>query len=113
MLNQVVLVGRLSENPVINKVEGGKQVMTVNLAVPRSFKNSEGIYETDFIRCVLWNGIAENTAEYCHKGDIVGIKGRLQMNSYVDKEEKKQNYSEVIAEKVTFLSSKKEEKADE
>lgn len=105
MLNQVVLVGRLSEDPVVNKLENDKQVMTVNLAVPRSFKNSEGIYETDFIRCVLWNGIAENTAEYCHKGDIVGIKGRLQMNSYVDKEDKKHNYSEVIAEKVSFLSS--------
>ncbi len=105
MLNQVVLVGRLSEDPVLNQIESGKQVMTVNLAVPRSFKNSDGIYETDFIRCVLWNGIAENTAEYCHKGDIVGVKGRLQMSSFTDKEEKKQYYSEVIAERVSFLSS--------
>lgn len=106
MLNQVVLVGRLTEDPVANKTENG-HVMTINLAVPRSFKNSEGIYETDFIRCVLWNGIAENTADYCKKGDIVGIKGRLQMNSYTDKEDKKHNYSEVIAERVSFLSSKK------
>lgn len=113
MLNQVVLVGRLSEDPVLNSTDKGKQVMTVNLAVPRSFKNSEGVYETDFIRCVLWNGIAESTSEYCHKGDIVGVKGRIQMSSYVDKNEKKQIFSEVIAEKVTFLSSKKEEKADE
>lgn len=112
MLNQVVLVGRLSEDPVVNQTENNKQVMTVNLAVPRSFKNSDGIYETDFIRCVLWNGIAENTAEYCKKGDVVGVKGRLQMNSYTDKNDKKQNYSEVIAEKVSFLSSSKpEEKA--
>ncbi len=106
MLNQVVLVGRLTEEPLANKIDNG-HVMTINLAVPRSFKNSDGVYETDFIRCVLWNGIAENTADYCKKGDIVGIKGRIQMNSYIDKEDKKQTYSEVIAERVSFLSSKK------
>ena len=108
MLNQVVLVGRLTEDPKLNKTEKGNQVMSVNLAVNRAFKNSDGIYETDFIKCTLWNGIAENTAEYCKKGDVVGVKGRLQTNNYIDSNDVKKYGIEVKAEKVTFLSSKKE-----
>ena len=89
MLNQVVLVGRLTDEPNIVDIDDNKKKTVVNLAVNRPFKNSEGLYETDFIRCVLWNGIATNTKEYCHKGDIVGIKGRLQTSTYEENEEKK------------------------
>ena len=78
----------------------------VTLAVPRSFKNSNGEYETDYIDCVLWKGIAESTVQYCKKGDLVGIKGRIQTRSYEVNDTKKYA-TEVIAEKVTFLSSKK------
>lgn len=56
----------------------------------------------DFIQCVLWNGIAENTAEYCRKGDLVGIKGRIQK---LEEDEE----MTLIAEKVTFLSAKENE----
>jgi single-strand DNA-binding protein len=106
MLNQVVLVGRLTDDLTVTEYEGGKKVTTLILAVQRTSKNSDGIYETDFIRCTLWNAIADRTAEYCKKGDIVGIKGRLQVSSYEDKKGNKQYSTEVIAEKVTFLSSK-------
>ena len=113
MLNQVVLVGRLTEDPNLAQTEKGNPVLNVNLAVSRPFKNSDGIYETDFIRCTLWNGIAENTSEYCKKGDVIGVKGRLQTHNYVDKEGNKRNTSEVIAERITFLSSKKDEQVEE
>lgn len=107
LMNNVVLVGRLTENPEVSTTESGKKVTTVSVAVTRNFKNPDGIYETDFIRCVLWNGIAANTSEYCHMGDVIGIKGRLQTHSYED-ENKKINYvTEVVAEKVTFLSTNK------
>ena len=106
MLNQVVLVGRLTSNPEAVELEGGHKKSTFSVAVPRSFKNSNGEYETDFIRCVLWDAIASSTAEYCHKGDIVGVKGRLQTSSY-EKDGEKKYSMDVIAEKVTFLSSKK------
>ena len=106
MLNQVVLVGRLTCNPEAVELEGGHKKSTFSVAVPRSFKNSNGEYETDFIRCVLWDAIASSTAEYCHKGDIVGVKGRLQTSSY-EKDGEKKYSMDVIAEKVTFLSSKK------
>lgn len=107
MLNQVVLVGRLTDDIEVITKTNGKKVSSLVLAVQRTFKNSEGIYETDFIKCTLWNAVAASTGEYCHKGDIVGIKGRLQVNSYEDKDGTKKYSTEVIAEKVTFLSSKK------
>lgn len=112
MLNQVVLVGRLTSDPEAVQLEGGHKKSIFNVAVPRSFKNSNGEYETDFIRCVLWDAIATSTAEYCHKGDIVGIKGRIQVTQFEENNEKKY-ITEVVAEKVTFLSSKKQEEADE
>ena len=106
MLNQVVLVGRLTKEVEIKEMEDGKKLGYINIAVGRSFKNAQGEYESDFIDCVLWNGVASNTAEYCHKGDIVGVKGRLQTTSYEKEDGTKVFKMEVIAEKLTFLSSK-------
>ncbi|MGN1371635.1 MAG: single-stranded DNA-binding protein [Candidatus Coprovivens sp.] len=109
MLNQVVLVGRLTDDVEVATKENGKKVTSLILAVQRTFKNIDGIYETDFIRCTLWNAVAASTSEHCHKGDIVGIKGRIQVNSYEDKDGTKKYSTEVIAEKVTFLSSNKKD----
>ena len=108
MLNQIVLVGRLVQDPEIKELENGKKVTNITLAVKRSYKNSEGIYETDFIPCIVWNEMAENAAEFCRKGDIIGIKGRLQTDTY-EKDSKNITKLNIIAEKVTFLSSKKED----
>ena len=114
MLNQTIIVGRMVTDPELRQTESGKKVMNVTLAVPRSFKNLNGQYETDFIDCVLWKGIAESTVQYCKKGDLIGIKGRIQTREYETSEEVKKHVVEVIAEKVTFLSSAKEpKKADE
>ncbi len=104
MLNQIILVGRLTRDVKINKTESGKKIATLSLAIPRSFKNMDGIYDTDFVDCILWETTATNTSEYCHKGDIVGIKGRVQSRAI--EEENKKNILEVVAEKVTFLTSK-------
>ena len=106
MNNLVYLIGRLVSDPELKKTETSKEHASITLAVQRSFKNPDGIYESDFIRCTLWNGIAQNTYEYCKKGDLVGIRGRLQIRNYQDNNETKY-ITEVIAEKVTFLSSKK------
>lgn len=108
MLNQTVIVGRIVKDPELNETDNGKKVTNITLAVPRSFKNSEGEYETDFISCVLWKGIAESTVEYCKKGDLVGVKGRIQTRTYEANDNIK-HVTEVVAEKVTFLSSKKSE----
>ena len=104
MLNQIVLVGRLTRNITVNESDSGIKVATIPLAIPRSFKNSDGTYDTDFVDCVAFDQIANNTSEYCEKGDIVGVKGRIQTR-IVDKEGQKENVMEIIAEKVTFVSS--------
>ena len=109
MLNQIVIVGRLTSNPEVVKSEDGKERSQITLAVPRSYKNADGEYDTDFVDCVLWNGIATNTAEYCHKGDIVGVKGRIQTNNYETEDGEKRKSTSIVAEKVTFLSSKSKE----
>lgn len=103
-MNQVVLVGRLTDNPIVVETVNGKKYTSVVVAVQRNFKNVDGIYETDFIRCILWNGIAANTSEYCHTGDVIGIKGRLQNRNYEDENKEVKYVTEVIAERVTFLS---------
>lgn len=111
MLNQAVIVGRIVRNPEIRETESGKKVSCITLAVPRSFKNVNGEYDTDFIRCTLWKGIAENTANYCSRGDVVGVKGRIQTRMVEYPDQTKHYLTEVIAEKVSFLSSTpKEEK---
>lgn len=108
MLNQIVLVGRLAKNINVNKSENGVKLATISLAIPRSFKNMEGTYDTDFIDCVAFENVAENTATYCSKGDIVGIKGRVQ-SRVIEKDGKKEYLMDVVAEKVTFLSSRKKD----
>ncbi len=100
MLNQIVLVGRIVSDPEIKETENENKVSNITLAVNRIFKNDNGEYETDFIPCVLWNSIAKTTCEYCKNGDLVGVKGRVQMTK---------NKMEVIVEKLTFLSNKKED----
>jgi len=107
VLNQTVIVGRLVKDPELFQTENGNNVTNITLAVPRSYKNSNGEYDTDFINCVLWKGIAENAVEYCHKGDLLGIKGRIQSRNIEIDEDTKRQIVEVVAEKVTYLSSKK------
>lgn len=111
MLNQIVLVGRLTRDITVNKSEKGVKVATISLAIPRSFKNSDGGYDTDFVDCVAFDSIAENTSDYCGKGDIVGVKGRVQ-SRLIEKEDKRENKVEIIAEKVTFLSSHTKDEKD-
>ena len=107
MLNQVVLVGRIVGDVEVKELEEGRRVANLKLAVNRSYKNAEGIYETDFINCRIWDNIATNVKEYCQKGDIVGVKGRLQSSTFEKEDGSKGSRIEVIAEKVTFLSSKR------
>lgn len=106
MLNQVIMVGRLVRDPVVEQTENGKSYSQLTLAIPRSFKNADGEYETDFVDSIAWGEIAKNTSEYCRKGDIIGIKGRMQSSTFDDKEGNKKFKLEIVAEKVSFLSSR-------
>lgn len=101
MLNMLTLVGRIVSDLEINETEKGNKIGVLKLAVPRTFKNENGEYDTDFIPVILNGDIAKNTAEYCKKGDMVGVKGKIQCEG---------NEIEIIAERVTFLTSKRNDK---
>ena len=105
MLNQLVVVGRLVKDPELRKTETGRNMTSITLAVPRAYKNTNGEYDTDFIDCILWSNVAETTTEYCHKGDLLGVKGRVQTRMVEKEEEKPKQVTEIIGERVTFLSS--------
>lgn len=113
MLNQVILVGRLTDDLKVIQSENGKSYSQMTLAVQRNYKNTEGVYETDFINVAAFESIAKNTSEYCKKGDIIGVKGRLQTSSFEDKDNNKKVKLEIIAEKITFLSSNRDNKNKE
>lgn len=106
MLNQIILVGRLVKKPELKESENGKKFSFIRLAIPRSFKNMNGEYDTDFIDCTLWDAVALSTVEYCDKGDIVGVKGRIQ-SRVIERESAKEYTINIIAEKVTFLTKSK------
>ena len=106
MYNLVQLIGRLTTNPEIIETESGKKVCNITIAVQRSFKNQDGIYEADFIRCSLWDAIATNVCEYCHKGDLVAVRGQIRTSSYTDDKDEKKYTTEVVVEKLIFLSTK-------
>ena len=97
MVNQVILIGKLTNKPMLEE-RGDKVYSKITLATPRSYKNINGEYETDFIDVVLIGKVAESCVEYCEQGDMVGVRGNLQRLKDKD--------LEVHAEKITFLSSK-------
>ena len=96
MTNMFTIVGRLVNEPmIIREEETNEDYTIINVAVGRNYKNEFGEYDTDFIRVKLCGSIATNIIEYCRKGDLIGVKGKIESI----------NYLELIAEKITFLSS--------
>ncbi len=108
MINQVILVGRLTKDPEVKITTEGTPVAHVTLAVNRNYRNQQGDLETDFVQCILWRKSAENTAQYCRKGSVVGVTGRIQTRHYDSQEGKRVYVTEVVAESVRFLSKKPE-----
>ena len=100
MLNQIVLVGRIANDLKLKQEENGVEYSEFKLAVPRAFKNADGEYETDFVPIQTFKGVAKSTVEYCKIGDVIGVKGRLQI------EDKK---LVIAVEKISFLSTSKNE----
>lgn len=114
MINQVILIGRITKDIELRHFENGNAVINFSLAVPRDYKNANGEYETDFIDIQATNKIAELTAEYCKKGDLISVRGRLEKKVWIDKEDKKHYDTYVRCDKVSFLSTKKDDnKQDE
>ncbi|NLA12045.1 MAG: single-stranded DNA-binding protein [Firmicutes bacterium] len=113
MLNLIVLIGRLTRDPELRYTPGnGTAVATFTLAVDRPFTNRQGEKETDFIRIVTWDKLAETCANYLQKGRLVAATGRLQIRSYEDKEGVRRQSTEVVARDVRFLEPPRTGEAD-
>lgn len=106
MINNVVLIGRLTKDPDLRYTSNGTATASFNLAVNRSFKNANGDREADFIDCVIWRKPAENLANYAHKGSLIGVTGRIQTRNYENQQGQRVYVTEVVAENFQLLESK-------
>ena len=102
-MNKVVLIGRLTKDPELRYTPGGVAVTSFFLAVNRSFTNSQGEREADFIPVVVWRVQAENCAKYLNKGRLVAVAGRIQTRSYNTPDGQRRYTWEVVADEVQFL----------
>lgn len=106
MINNVVLVGRLTRDPELRYMPSNVAVATFSLAVNRNFKDANGERETDFINCVIWRQQAENLANWAKKGALIGITGRIQTRSYENQQGQRVYVTEVVAENFQMLESR-------
>lgn len=105
MINNVTLVGRLVAPPDLRKTPNNVSSLQGTLAVNRNFKNENGDREADFINFQSWRGTADIIAQYCSKGSLIGIIGRIQVRSY-EKDGQRRYVTEVVAESVALLESR-------
>mgnify|MGYP002713974578 CR=1 FL=1 len=106
MINRVILVGRLTKDPEYRQTPNGVSVATFALAVNRSFTNSQGEREADFINVVVFRKQAENVSKYLFKGSLAGVDGRIQSRNYENNEGRRVFVTEVVADNVQFLEPK-------
>ena len=106
MINRAVICGRLVRDPELRRTQNGTPVTSFTLAVNRTFKNADGQQEADFLNCVAWNKTAEIVEQYCSKGNLVGVEGRLQSRSYQDNQGNNRTVVEIIADQVQFMQTK-------
>lgn len=106
MINNVVLVGRLTKEPDLRYTNNGTATASFTLAVNRSFKNANGDREADFINCVIWRKAAETLANYARKGTLLGITGRIQTRNYENQQGQRVYVTEVVVENFQLLESK-------
>ena len=106
MINNVVLIGRLTRDAELRYTPSNIAVATFNLAVNRNFKNDNGDIEADFINVVMWRQQAENFANWVKKGNLVGITGRIQTRSYDNQQGQRVYVTEVVAESFQILEKK-------
>lgn len=106
-LNKVLLIGNLTQDPEVRRTPSGTAVSTLRLAVNESYqsKSGERVEKAIFLDVDVWDRQAETCQQYLSKGSPVCIEGRLQMDSWDDKETgQKRTRLKVRAERVQFLS---------
>lgn len=108
MLNNVIIMGRLTRDPELRRTQSGTAVTSFTMAVDRDFKSQSGEKETDFIDVVAWRSTAEFVAKYFTKGRMAVVEGRLQIRDWTDKDGNKRRNAEVLADNIYFGDAKKD-----
>lgn len=108
-MNRVEFIGNVTKDIELQKSNNGLSYCNFTLAIPRPFKNGNGEKESDYIRIKAWKELAENVCKFVHKGDKVAVCGKIQGNSYQDENGKKKYSTEVVADEVEFIITKKVE----
>lgn len=108
MINNVVLVGRMTDNAELRYTPNNQAVATFRLAVNRNFKGQDGKREADFINCVIWRQQAENLANWAKKGALIGITGRIQTRNYENQQGQRVYVTEVVADNFQLLEFNKQ-----
>lgn len=106
MINNVVLVGRLTRDVELRYTPQNQAVGTFSLAVNRNFKSQSGEREADFVNCVIWRQLAENLANWAKKGALIGITGRIQTRNYEGQDGKRVYVTEVVADGFQLLEKR-------
>ena len=106
MINNVVLVGRMTRDAELRYTPSNVAVATFTLAVNRTFKSQNGEREADFINVVMWRQQAENLANWAKKGSLIGVTGRIQTRSYDNQQGQRVYVTEVVAENFQMLESR-------
>lgn len=104
-MNQVIMVGRITDDPSLTYTQSGKAYVRFSLAVDKEFTVQEGDETADFIPCVVWNKQAENLAQYVKKGRMLGVAGSWQTSRYEDQNGNKRTGHELVARSIEYLSS--------
>ena len=112
MLNNIVIMGRLTRDPELRRTGSGVAVTSFTLAVDRDFSGKDGEKETDFIDCVAWRQTGEFVSKYFAKGRMACVQGSLQIRNWTDKDGNKRKSAEVIASNVYFADSKNAAQSD-
>ena len=105
MINRVVMVGRMTRDPELRRTGSGAAVTSFTLALNRNYNSAEG-QQADYISCVVWNKVAENVAQYCSKGSLVGVEGRLRSRTYDNAQGQRVYVTEVVCDSVQFLETR-------
>ena len=105
MINRVVMVGRMTRDPELRRTGSGAAVTSFTLALNRNYNSADG-QQADYISCVVWNKVAENVAQYCSKGSLVGVEGRLRSRTYDNVQGQRVYVTEVVCDSVQFLETR-------
>lgn len=113
MLNEIVLMGRLTRDPELRYTNTQTAVCSFSIACERDRKTADGEKETDFIDCTAWRHNAEFISKNMTKGLLIVIKGRLVIRSWVDNNGNKRTAPEINVDNAYFAESKRKVDPDE